>query len=180
MIQQASVGVPYSATPDQPVSEWSAAIYRALRNWAEDRRGQWAWWDSTPGYLVLTIDRLESDEIEPVVLHTWDEELTVELRHWDAHFPDWNSGPTDDPAQVAAQAHAVADSWLSGNFALAVYFADEKWCGSRTIEANEDFHSRMADIESIKTFGPTRVELRWADKNRLKHFTLSDGQIVFP
>jgi hypothetical protein len=119
-------------------------------------------------------------EIEPVVLHTWDEELTVELRHWDTHFPDWNSDLTDDHAQIAAQTVSVADDWLDGRFALAVYFAGDKWCGSRTIEAEEDFHSRMADIEWIRDFGPTRVELRWADKSRLKHFTFSDGQLVSP
>jgi len=123
---------------------------------------------------------LAGQEIEPVILHTWDEELTVELRHWDTHFPDWNSEPTDDPAQIAAQALSVADNWLAGSFALAVYFADDKWCGSRVIEADEDYHSRIADIEWIKDFGPKRVELRWAAKSRLTHFTLSNGQLVSP
>jgi len=129
---------------------------------------------------VLTIDQSGDQAIEPVVLHTWDEDLTVELRHWDTHFPDWNSKPTDDPAEIATQAVSVADNWLAGRFALAVYFADDRWCGSRTIEADEEFYPRMADIEWIKDFGPTRVELRWADKTRLKHFTLSNGQLVSP
>ena len=134
------------------------------------------WWE--PGYLVLTVDQLDGREIEPVVLHTWDEELTVELRLWDTHFPDWTLPPTNDPAEIASQGIAVADDWLAGRFALAVYFSGDRWCGSKTIEINEDQTEVLADLKSIKTFDPARVELRWADKTRLTHFTISNGQLI--
>ncbi|WP_271085353.1 hypothetical protein [Brevundimonas sp. NIBR11] len=171
-----TIGIPYAATPDQPVSAWSADIYAAIKPWADEHQGKWMWWE--PGYLVLTVDQFGDREIEPVVLHTWDEELTVELRLWDTHFPDWTLPPTDDPAVIASQGIALADDWLAGRFALAVYFADDRWCGSKIIEINEDQAEKLADIDWIKSFDPARVELRWADKSRLTHFTISNGQLI--
>jgi len=178
MDRPSPVGTPYTAAAGQPISKWSARIFDELRGWADQRQGQWAWWPE--GYLVLTVDRIDGQEIEPLVLHTWGEELTLELRHWDTHFPDWNSPEADDPSQIAVEAVSVAESWLAGRFALAVYFAGDKWCGSRTVEPDEDRIAMMADIAWIKDFGPERVELRWADKLRLEHFIFSNGQLVSP
>jgi len=171
-------GVPYVPSSAQPVTEWSEAIFRELCDWASAHVGRWERWD--PDYLVLTIDTHKGLAVEPVVIDTFEDELTVTFGYWETLLPEDGIHDDTDSRRAAVAARALASDWLEGRIATAVYFAGDKWCGSRMIEANEDYQSRIADIEWIKNLGPKRVELRWADRSRLTHFTLSNGHLVSP
>ena len=163
-------GVPYPSQAAGAVTPWSLAAYEQLKDWAASRGGSWQRWD--PEYLVLTIASAEGESVEKVVIDTADEELTVEFGYWESHSPE------DDAALAAADVRRMAEEWLSGAWSTAIYFdANGKWCGSRCVEG-PGLPAWLSDIEWIKYFAPTHVEIRRARRSEWRRFAIADDKLM--
>lgn len=173
-----AVGLRYVSSPEQPVSEWSDAVYRELRDRVEARTGRWEWWE--PGYLVLRIEAHEGSPVEPVVLDTYADELTVTFGFWETQLPDDGSHDEDDSSRASAAARLLVSDWLDGRIATAIYFdADDKWCGSKLVENPEDT-APLSDITWLADFRPARVEVRKSKRVEWRHFHLKNGKLGEP
>ena len=171
----AAVGVPYTPSPAQPVTEWSEAIYYELKDWPLARTGSWARWD--PNYLVLTIDSYDGVPVEPVVIDTYEGELTITFGYWEAHLPSDGIYDETDSQRAVEAAKVLASDWLTGRIATAIFFdADDQWCGSKVLE-NPDDTSLLADTAWIEDFGPVRVELRKSRSTDWQHFRVANGKL---
>jgi hypothetical protein len=77
---------------------------------------------SSEPYLVVTVPPpAEANNELPLRISTWDEEITVDLDYYHAHFDRWNPGNGDDrnkSAQLFVQAileeNVAAASWWQG------------------------------------------------------------------
>lgn len=162
-------GVPYPTPSAGPVTPWSLAAYESLKAWAETHQGIWTRWD--PDYLVLTIGTAEGAPVEPVVIHTFEDELTVAFGYWESHL----DGTDEEAVQTAKD---YAEKWLSGEWSTAIYLkADGSWCGSKLIEG-KDTPDWLADIAWIKYFEPSHVEIRRARRSEWLKFAIVDGVLV--
>lgn len=164
------IGVPFPSPDAGPVTNWSREAYEQLKDWASARDGVWERWE--PSYLVLTIASAGGEAIEPVVIDTWEDRL-------EATFGYLPYGPCSEDDLVAlAEMQEVADKWISGACATAVYSDHNgKWCGSRYFEGSA-LPDWLTDIEWISFFNPTQVEIRRARKSEWRRFTLVDGVLV--
>jgi hypothetical protein len=168
-------GIPYIPSPAQPVTEWSEAIYEEFRNWPMARLGDWEWWNQD--YLVLKIRSHLGSPVEEVFVDTCDGELTVTFGYWETHLPDDGIHDDTDSYRAANAAKELIGDWLAGRIATAIYFdANDKWCGSKLLEITDD-GSSLADIASIKSFNPIRVEVRRAQKADWRFFDIIDGNL---
>ena len=125
-------GLPFPSDVAGPIDEWSEAVYAALHTWDIARDGEWTRWE--PGYLLLTIKRVDGREIEPVVLYTADEELTVSFGYWVTHDPApyelWDA----EADVIAEYAKLLVTQWLNGEIRTAVVTdANGTWCRTTTI-----------------------------------------------
>lgn len=167
-VSQAS-GVPYPSPSAGPVTEWSLRVYDGLKDWAERRGGRWERWD--PGYLAMTIDTADGAPAEPVIIHTSDDELTITFGYWESHLDG-------EDASAIEEAKKYAEKWLSGEWSTAIYQkTDGSWCGSRLIE-EKDLPGWLANIEWIRYFEPSHVEIRRAKKSEWSKFAIVDGALV--
>jgi hypothetical protein len=151
------------------VTTWSLEAYAAFESWAKARNGIWERWD--PDYLVLTIDSANGLPAEAVIIDTFDDELTITFGYWESHLDG-----TDEAA--VREAKEYAEKWLSGEWSTAVYKkADGSWCGSKLIEG-KDTPDWLADIEWIKYFEPSHVEIRRARRSEWLKFAIVGGVLV--
>ena len=163
-------GVPYPSATAGPITAWSLEAYGYLGAWAETLDGTWERWE--PDYLVLTISMANGLSVEPVVINTWDDELTINFGYWHSHLDE---GTDLEAIQTAKN---YAENWLSGEWSTAVYLkADGSWCGTKLIEG-KDLPDWVADIAWIKYFEPTHVEIRTAKKSEWRRFAIVDGAVV--
>ncbi len=170
-----SAGASYVPSPAQPVTEWSAAIYQEFQDWPISRSGRWEWWNQD--YLVLRIGTHLGEAIEEVLIDTCDDELTLAFGYWETQFPHDGVHDDTDSFRAATAAKDLISDWLAGKAATAIYFdAADKWCGSRLLD-NPDDLSSLADIAWIKSFNPTRVEVRRAHKADWRFFDIIDGNL---
>ena len=170
-----AVGAPYVPSPAQPVTEWTAAIYQEFQDWPIAQSGYWEWWNQD--YLVLRIGSHLGMPIEEVMIDTCDDELSVTFGYWETHLPDDGVSDDTDSFRAANAAKDLISDWLAGKTATAIYFsAADKWCGSRFLE-NPDDRTGPADIASIRSFNPTRVEVRKARRADWRFFDIIDGHL---
>ena len=172
----AAGGCPYNPATSPSVTEWSAAVFGELHDWAARYAGRWERWD--PEYLVLTIDAVDGKAIEPIVIDTCEEELTLGFGYWECDFPDDMIRNDDDSRRASKAAMTLAEAWLEDHVATAIYFDEhDKWCGSRLIETRNDI-ARLADIAWINFLRPSRVEIRKRDRSAWQSFPLVDSDLI--
>jgi hypothetical protein len=177
MSQAEISGTPYEPRTGQ-VDDWSTAIYARLRDWAEAKQGVWELWP--PGYLVLTITSDLGHVVEPIVLDTAEDELTVTFGYWETHLPEHGSVGSDDTDEdvAATEAKKLVDDWLAGRLLTAIYFdAANKWCGSITVDPDEISDRLRYGAEWIASFEPRRIELRRPRIVEYRRFEIEDGEI---
>ena len=170
--------LPYTPSPELKVTEWSEAIYTELKDWLPTSQARWEWWP--PGYLVLRIVRFLDQPIEPIIIDTCDDVLSIEFGHWDTTLPEDGDHYDFDPcreAKTAQTAKTVALDWLHGRIATAVYLNSQgKWCGSKLLERPEDY-SALADIDWIAFNNPTQVEIRTSVRSDWLKYQIIDGRL---
>lgn len=175
MPKEAVTGSPYDPQTHQ-VDEWSNAIYARLSEWDASKDGTWERWE--PGYLLLTVAKYQGKEIEPVMLYTADDELTVTFGYWEIHLPACGPLEADDDEEAVREARELVDGWLAGKLHTAIYFdAADKWCGSILVE-DEDVLSRLHyGLKFTAHSKPSRIELRTPRKRDWRNFTIKGKQI---
>lgn len=168
-------GTIYRPDVDQ-VDDWSKAIYQRLVDWPAARNGKWERWE--PGYLVLTITSDQGGDIEPVVLDTYEDELTITFGYWETHAPSHVPSEMSDDEAAAEEAKKFVDGWIGGQLFTAIYFdAAGKWCGSITVEPDEIADRVRWGEEWIRNFQPARVELRRPRRADWRYFVVSGSEI---
>jgi hypothetical protein len=159
MTESTETGVPYPSALAGRVDEFSDVVYATLRDWKIAREGEWTRWE--PGYLVLTIRHVDGNEVDPIVLYTSDEELTVAFGYWETHTPApyelWDA----EADVIAEHAKLLVAQWLNGEIrTLVVTDANGKWCGTTTIESEELIPQLEAAARWLRDSHPEQVEVR--------------------
>ena len=159
MTDAIETGVAYPSDLAGPVDKWSEAVYAALCEWDVAREGEWTRWE--PGYVLLTITHVEGSEVEPIMLDTADEELTVTFGYWETHNPApcelWDA----EADVIAEHAKLLVARWLRGDVRTAVLTdAVGKWCGTTMIEHGELMPQLRAAALWLRDFRPEQVEVR--------------------
>ena len=170
-----AIGTPYEPQSDE-IDEWSKAIYARLCEWAASKVGIWERWE--PGYLLLTIASMEGQELEPAVLYTADEELTVAFGSWKTRLPDYAPFEGDRRDVAALDAREVVEGWLTGQIRTATYFdPTNNWCGSVKVE-REDVQSRLRyGLKFMAASRPSRIELRTSRREDWRKYTINGKEI---
>ncbi|PRB55550.1 MULTISPECIES: hypothetical protein [unclassified Brevundimonas] len=164
-------GVPYDRQA-MAVSEWSADIYAALKDWAGNFTSRWEWWQ--PGYLVLTITGDENGAVEPVQIDTCEDELTVFVGMWETHLPTYEMPADNELALAVAEAKRLTEDWRVSHLLTVVFFdGNEKWCGSLTSSPEELSERLQYGVEWISNFGPKRAEVRSARRDQWRFFSVT-------
>lgn len=146
-------GTPFAATSVDPIDQWSREVFDALETWAATHDGRWTRWDD--GYLLLEIDRLGGEQIEPILIDTAEEEIRVEFGYWETELPE----QALDAAGAAREVIALVADWISGEIRTAVFTSDSgSWCGTMIIERGATLPP--VPSEGMASFNPTKVELR--------------------
>ena len=159
-------GTAFTATSPDQIDDWSREVFKALSDWAQAHDGRWLRYD--PGYLLLEIDTFDGKEIDPILVDTADEEVTVGFGYWEMHLPD----QACDGDGAAREAVDLVSQWLSGQIRTAV-FTDENgnWCGTMLVEQSGPFPPRPSD--GMAYFKPIRVEVRSPDRSAWQTFDLA-------
>ena len=146
-------GTPFTAASTDHIDQWSRDVFRALSDWAETLNGCWTRWNE--GYLLLEIDRLGDDAIDPILIDTSDEEIHVEFGYWETDLPE----EALDAEGAAQEAIDLVSDWLAGAIRTAVFTNEAgSWCGSMVVD--RDAMIPPAPSSGMLSFNPTRVELR--------------------
>ena len=159
MTDAIETGVAYPSDLAGPVDKWSEAVYAALREWDVAREGEWTRWE--PGYVLLTITHIDGSEVEPIMLYTAHEELTVTFGYWETHNPApyelWDA----EADVIAEHAKLLVARWLRGDVRTAVLTdAAGKWCGTTMIEHGELMPQLRAAAQWVRDSRPEQVEVR--------------------
>ena len=172
-VADAAKGVPYPSIEAGSVDQWSLGVFAALRGWTASASGSWSRWE--PGYLLLEISFAAADPIEPAVLYTADEEVTVAFGMWETHLPE--KGAT--AAQAADEAVSLIERWIAGTFKTLVFMDDaEKWCGTIPV-FDDDVHASMRQSRDwLDRLAPTQVDLRSACRSEWRKFRFVDGRLL--
>lgn len=166
-------GTPYSPSGPDPIDEWSREIFNALSSSILAENGRWSRWE--PGYLLLEIENIDGEQIDPILICTADDELTVTFGYWEMHLPEDES----DAVGAAQQAIALVSRWLSGEIRTAVLSdAAGKWCGSIIVEPGEVIPQLAITRDWIRHFNPTRVEVRCPRRRDWQTFDIDADQIA--
>jgi len=169
---------PYDGNPAN-VDAWSAAVFARLQAWPVAMGGAWTRW--SPGYLVLTVKEFDGRSVDPIFLDTGNDELTVTFGYWECHLdgPD-HPGAQDNLASSSAEAIRLIEDWLAGRICTAVYYsADDKWCGTVTIDPDQIPQQLAGSLEWLSKSGPTRIELRTPERAHWRFFRIQhDGAIT--
>lgn len=178
MSETTNKGTPYLGLGSAKVDEWSEGVYRALSECPIARHGHWSRWE--PGYLLLTLDRVNGEEVDPIQLYTADEELTVEFGHWICHLPDDRPSKAN-PELAAEKAKQLIQEWLNNEIKTAV-FTDirGKWCGSMVIEPGDLNAQLMSGVQSFRKGSPHKVELRSLHRRDWTTILVSPAWLVDP
>ncbi len=156
-------GVLYPSNHAGPVDDWSKRIYASLVDWPVAREGEWTRWE--PGYVLLTITRVDGDEVDPIHLYTADEELTVTSGFWEMVFPTPFEPAEAKPEVVAEHAKTLVEQWFSGRLRTAVLTdASGKCCGGTVIEPGEITSQLRAAAHSMRYFHPKQIEVQTSAK----------------
>ena len=171
-MDQTPIGTPFSPTSSEEVDEWSLQVFELLASWPIANAGEWKRWE--PGYLVLEISEEGDAPIEPIVIDTADEELTVTFGYWEAHLPtDYDA----DARQAVEEAKGLVTQWLRGEIRTAVFTdASGNWCGSRLVEG-DDLLPQL-DPEWIRDFNPTNVEVRTPARTNWRQFAINGDALA--
>ncbi|MBB5716926.1 hypothetical protein [Sphingomonas aerophila] len=172
MTDPAESGVPYPSEMAGPIDEWSEQVFAALHNWPIARTGEWTRWE--PGYLLLTISHVDGSEVEPIVLYSADQELTVAFGYWETHNPAPYGLPDANAAVIADHAKLLVAQWLDGTIRTAVLTdATGKWCGTTTITLAELAPQLESAARWVRDFHPVQVEVRTPFKREWKTFPVA-------
>lgn len=179
MTEATETGVLYPSDLAGPVDEWSEGIYAALRNWHIAREGEWTRWE--PGYLLLSIGHVDGSEVEPIVLYTADEELTLAFGNWETHNPApyelWDA----DADVIAEHAKSLVARWLKGEMRTAVVTdAAGEWCGTTPIELGELVPQLKIAANLVRDFSPKQVEVRTPTKRDWKIYPVEPDWLKPP
>lgn len=159
MILMTKLPPPDASLNLEAADAWSRAVHAELLAWSGELSGRWANWP--PGYLVLTIDRLQGAEIEPVVIDTADESVTVTFGWMELHL-DEHAG---NAAAAAAEARGHAEDWLRGTLRTAVFSgSDGNWSGTTLLDDGELAPQIEAAARRMRGRSPVRVEVRCSDR----------------
>ncbi len=171
-------GAPYSGPGAAEIDDWSERVYRALSTWPIAQTGEWSRWE--PGYLLLTINRAGDEPIEPVMLDTADQELTVTCGRWHDHLDREGSEEATLEA-LAEQAKALIGDWLNGKFQIAVYSdTDERWCGSTVIRPGDLDAQLEETARHLRHLTPTSIELQSVHKRDWKILAVKPDWLTPP
>jgi hypothetical protein len=155
------------------VDQWSLDVFSALKGWPLGREGEWSRWE--PGYLLLEIGSFGGKPIDPAVLYSADEELTVAFGCWECHLPLQRT----TAMEAAEEAIAFAEGWTSGKSQTLV-FKDSagKWCGTIPVSAG-DLNEQIAHSQDwLAHLGPTEAELRTALRSKWRTIKFVDGRLI--
>jgi len=166
-------GVSYPSDGAGPIGEWSARIYEALASWRLAQQNEWTRWE--PGYLLLTIRKVDGAEVDPIQVYTADEELTVSFGFWETNTPAPYELWETDPEVIAQHAKELVERWLSGDVRTAV-LTDQggKWCGSIIIEPGELLPQLRKAAEWVGYLKPAWIEVRTPHKDEWESFEVQD------
>jgi len=143
------------------------------------REGNWTRWE--PGYLLLTISRIDNKDVEPISLYTADEELTVEFGYWETHNPEPFDLIDPEVEVVVAHAKALVEDWVEGRLKTAVLTnAEGGWCGTTTIEPGELFPQLKRAAQWVRNFQPVAIEVRTLLKRDWQHFEVEPDWLSPP
>lgn len=169
-------GAPYPSSEAGPIDEWSERIFAALRDWNVASEGVWTRWE--PGYVLLTIDRVHGEDVEPITLYTADEELTVCFGYWETQYPDPYDLEDPEPEVVAEHGKALVAQWLAGEIRTAVLTdANGKWCGSIVIEPGEIEPQLRKAADWVSGFKPISIEVRAPRQADWQHYAITETGI---
>lgn len=178
MTKAAKTGAPYPSHEAGPVDGWSKAVYEALHDWHVAREGDWTRWE--PGYVLLTINRVDGINVEPIQLYTADEELTVEFGYWLTHNPAPSELWEAEAEVIAGHAKSLITQWLNGELRTAVLTdLSGKWCGSTLIEPGDLTPQLQAAAQWVRDFEPKQIEVRTATISEWRTFPV-DPEWVKP
>jgi hypothetical protein len=158
------------------VDPWSREVLDLLSRWPMAEGGEWTRWE--PGYLLLEIERVGGEEIEPVRIDTAHGELTVEFGGWERHLPPSESGG-EDAASAVEEAKALACRWITGRVMTAIYSdLHGRWCGSTLVAPGDMVGQLVGGADWLKEFGPVAVELRRLRRAQWRSFVLRGREAV--
>lgn len=154
---------------------WSRAVHAELLPWSRELAGRWANWP--PGYLVLTIDRLRGAAVEPVVIDTADQIVTVTFGCMELHLDEH----ADSAAAAAAAARIQADDWLRGALRTAVFSgSDGNWCGTTLLDDGELAPQIENAAQRMREHSPVRVEVRCSARRDWQTFVVDQRWLAPP
>jgi hypothetical protein len=155
------------------VDEWSAQVYGLLATHSLALGGVWT--HEEPNSLMLTIDSVQGETVEPIVMSTGDSEITLSFGGWHTHLPD---EALDAPGAVN-EAVALIDRWLSNDLATLVFWkADGAWAGSMSLSNNERFQSKIARSDWLNRSAATRCEIRTPRRSGWTYLAKRDGDWI--
>jgi hypothetical protein len=169
------IGVAYKPDSGLSIDDWSMAVFVSFADLPVVAGGEWTRWE--PGYLVLEVRYHDGRAIDPIIVDTANEELTVSFGFWETHLPgpDYLTGEYDSEASVL-RANGLIEDWLSGHMSTAVYFSsDDKWCGTFAVDSSGLIEELSNGAERVKGFSPTRIELRAPERANWRFFQVLAG-----
>jgi hypothetical protein len=171
-------GTPYPGLGSAEIDEWSEGVFRALVESPIARHGHWSRWE--PGYLLLVLDRVDGEEVDPIQVYTAGQEVTIEFGYWVDHLRDEES-PKANPELVAKQAEQLVQEWLNCEIRTAV-FSDSggKWCGTMIVEPGDLNAQLMSGAKSFREHLPHSVQLRSLRRRDWTTVLISPAWIVDP
>lgn len=171
-------GVAWPASGPAPgIDPWSQRVYDALKDWATDVGGQWARWE--PGYLVLTIEAVGGEAVDPVILDTADDEVTVAFGGWHDHLDGWPEALTSEAS--AEEARNVLGRWLDGSLQTLYFVGSEgRWCGSSLVVGEDVVEAARRQAQSLRDLSPVRVEIRSLHQRDWIHMAVDPAWLVPP
>jgi hypothetical protein len=164
-------GAPYPSESPRPVDEWSLGVFAALREWCLAEEGAWTWWE--PGYLLFEITSVAGRPIEPALLWTSNEEVTVSFGYCKYHLPENGSTATE----AAMEAADLIQRWITDEVRTLVFWNEAHgWCGTFTVTPEEDVAAQIPRMQAwLKHVAPTRAELRTAHRESWQVFRFVNG-----
>ncbi len=123
---------------------------------------------------MLEIENIEGETVDPILIYTADDEITVTFGYWETHLPVGQA----DAVDTAQQAMALVSQWLAGEIRTAVLTdASGKWCGSILLEPG-DVIPQLAIIRDWITINPTRLEVRSPHRSDWRTYEIDAERIA--
>jgi hypothetical protein len=155
------------------VDEWSAQVYGLLATHPLALAGVWT--HEEPDSLMLTINSVQGEPVELIVMSTCESEITLSFGGWHTHLP---AEALDAPGAVN-EAVALIDRWLSNDLRTLVFWmADGAWAGAVSLSNNEWVQANIARSDWLNGSAATRCELRTPRRSGWTYFAKRDGDWV--